>query len=187
MSNLSTKFPPELSLNLPMNKSLSLLLLILLLGVSLLTMSSRTMAAPIETFKFDSPETEKTFHKLSEELRCLVCQNQNIAESNAGLAKDLRLEIYNMLREGKSEQQIVAFMVERYGDYVLYRPPFKPLTWMLWLGPALVFVIAVFVVVRLLKAQSADTKPVSFSKEEEARIKNLHAEQGSKQREGKRS
>ena len=70
----------------------------LLSGITSLTVN----AAPIETFKFESAETEKVFHKLSEELRCLVCQNQNIAESNADLAKDLRLEIYNMLSQGKN-------------------------------------------------------------------------------------
>jgi cytochrome c-type biogenesis protein CcmH len=133
-------------------------------------------AAPIETFKFDSPEKEKVFHKLSEELRCLVCQNQNIAESNADLAKDLRLEIYNMLSQGKTEDEIVSFMVQRYGDYVLYRPPFKPLTWLLWLGPAIVFLIGLLIVVRYLKSQSSQAQPAALSSEEIERINNLHTE-----------
>lgn len=139
-----------------------------------------TIAAPIETFKFDSPETEKVFHKLSDELRCLVCQNQNIAESNADLAKDLRLEIYTMLSEGKSEEEIVDFMVQRYGDYVLYRPPFKPMTWLLWFGPIIIFVLGLIFVVRFMKAQSADTQAETLSEEEVERIKSLHAEQGDK-------
>ena len=139
-----------------------------------------SVAAPIETFKFDSPETEKVFHKLSEELRCLVCQNQNIAESNAGLAKDLRLEIYTMLSEGKSEDEIVDFMVQRYGDYVLYRPPFKPMTWLLWFGPAIIFVFGLIFVVRFMKAQSANVQTESLSEDEVERIKNLHAEQDDK-------
>ena len=144
--------------------------------------SSGSMAAPIETFKFDSPETEKVFHKLSEELRCLVCQNQNIAESNAGLAKDLRLEIYTMLSDGKSEDEIVDFMVQRYGDYVLYRPPFNPMTWLLWFGPAIVFAFGLVYVVRLIKSQSSKTQAESLSDEDIERIKNLHAEQDGKQK-----
>ncbi len=139
----------------------------------MLAMPMTTGAAPVETFRFDSPETERLFHKLSEELRCLVCQNQNIAESNAGLAKDLRLELYNMLTAGKSEAEIIDFMVQRYGDYVLYRPPFKPLTWLLWVGPGLLFVIALFFVVRLVRKQSADSAAPVLSDEEKARIEQL--------------
>jgi cytochrome c-type biogenesis protein CcmH len=151
-----------------MNKQFSILLLL-----GLLVLSTFSVAAPIETFKFDSAETEKTFHKLSEELRCLVCQNQNIAESNADLAKDLRLEIYNMLIDGQTEEEIVDFMVQRYGDYVLYRPPFKPMTWLLWIGPALIFFFGLIFVIRLLKSQSSAEQDISFSEEEAERIKNL--------------
>ena len=136
-----------------------------------------SVAAPIETFKFDSPETEKVFHKLSEEIRCLVCQNQNIAESNADLAKDLRLEIYTMLMKGQTEDEIVEFMVERYGDYVLYRPPFKPMTWLLWFGPAIIFGIGLIFVVRFMKSQDMNRQTESLSEEDLERIKNLHAEQ----------
>ena len=134
------------------------------------------VAAPIETFKFESAETEKVFYKLSEELRCLVCQNQNIAESNSDLAKDLRLEIYNMLSQGKTEDEIVDFMVQRYGDYVLYRPPFKPMTWLLWFGPAIIFGLGVVFAIRLMKAQSSTAIDESLSEEEIERIKSLHAE-----------
>lgn len=147
-----------------------------LLLFSALSASLMVNAAPIETFKFDSPEKEKVFHKLSEELRCLVCQNQNIAESNADLAKDLRLEIYTMLQQGKSEEEIVDFMVQRYGDYVLYRPPVKPMTWLLWFGPAIVFIFGLVFVVRFMKAQTTEAAPDSLSEEEIARINNLHAE-----------
>lgn len=158
-----------------MKKIISILLL-----SGALIFSLESAAAPIETFKFESAETEKVFHKLSEELRCLVCQNQNIAESNADLAKDLRLEIYTMLSEGKTEDEIVDFMVERYGDYVLYRPPFKPMTWLLWFGPVIVFIFGLIYVVRLMKSQSAEVAPDSLSEEEIERIKNLHAEQDNK-------
>ncbi len=147
--------------------------------LSFLILTSTVMAAPIETFKFDSAETEKTFHKLSEELRCLVCQNQNIAESNADLAKDLRLEIYTMLIDGQSEAEIVDFMVQRYGDYVLYRPPFKPMTWLLWFGPAIIFLLGLVFAVRYLKLQNKSQQDEQLSDEEIERIKNLHAERDS--------
>lgn len=160
-----------------MNK---LILIFSLLG--LVSFSSGSFAAPIETFQFDSPETEKVFHKLSEELRCLVCQNQNIAESNAELAKDLRLEIYTMLSEGKTEEEIVDFMVQRYGDYVLYRPPFKPMTWLLWFGPMIVFFIGLIFVARYVKSQTGNEQTAALTKEDIERIKNLHAEQEGKKK-----
>ncbi len=155
-----------------MYKTISNIILLLALSCSL-----SATAAPIETFQFDSPETEKVFHKLSEELRCLVCQNQNVAESNADLAKDLRLEIYTMLTDGKTEEEIVSFMVDRYGDYVLYRPPFKPMTWLLWFGPLIAFLIGLIFVVRYMKSQNMNKQAESLSEADAERIKNLHAGQ----------
>jgi cytochrome c-type biogenesis protein CcmH len=134
-------------------------------------------AAPIETYTFESPEQEETFYKLSDELRCLVCQNQNIAESNADLAKDLRREIYNMINEGQSEEQIIDFMVQRYGDYVLYRPPMKPLTWLLWFGPAIVFLFGVYYAIKRFRSLSTDVPQSDLSEQDIERIKRLHAEQ----------
>ncbi len=142
-----------------------------------LSCSFHVVAAPVEIFQFDSPEKEKIFHKLSEELRCLVCQNQSVAESNADLAKDLRLEIYTMLQKGKTEDEIVSFMVDRYGDYVLYRPPFEPMTWLLWFGPVVIFFFGMIFVVRYMKAQNLSKQVESLSKEDIERIKNLHAGQ----------
>jgi len=130
-------------------------------------------AAPIETFKFDSEHDERLFHKLSEGLRCLVCQNEAIAESNADLAKDLRRQVYNMIRQGKSEDEIKSDMVQRYGDYVLFRPPFKPLTWLLWLGPTVIFFIALFYVIKIVQGQPQQEE-AALSEEEMARINNLN-------------
>jgi len=155
-----------------MYKFLSKIILLIVLSYAV-----STVAAPIETFQFDSPEKEKIFHKLSEELRCLVCQNQSVAESNADLAKDLRLEIYTMLSKGKTEDEIVSFMVDRYGDYVLYRPPFKPMTWLLWFGPIIAFFIGMIFVVRYMKSQNMSKQAESLSEEDIERIKNLHAGQ----------
>lgn len=83
---------------------------------------------------------EKRAKALSEELRCLVCQNQTIADSNAELAVDLRKQVREQLAQGKSDEQVIDYMVERYGDFVLYRPPVKETTWLLWFGPLLLLV-----------------------------------------------
>ena len=106
----------------------------LLLGLLLWTLA----ATAIDPLPFQSEVEERRFQALVAELRCLVCQNQNLADSDADLAKDLRAEVFEMLRAGKSDGEIRDFLVQRYGDFVLYDPPFKPVTWILWLGPALV-------------------------------------------------
>jgi len=107
--------------------------------------------AAIEAYQFDSPQMEADYNKLIAELRCLVCQNQNLAGSDADLARDLRRETYEMLREGKSPEQVVEFMVARYGDFVLYRPQFKSTTYLLWLGPFLLMVGVLYLLVRRLR------------------------------------
>jgi cytochrome c-type biogenesis protein CcmH len=86
------------------------------------------------------PETEARMLRITAELRCLVCQNQTIADSHASLAEDLRQEVREMVRRGDSDQQILDYMTQRYGDFVLYRPPLKGTTWLLWFGPALLLI-----------------------------------------------
>ena len=112
--------------------------------------------AAIEAYEFDSAEMEADYNQLIDELRCLVCQNQNLAGSDAELARDLRRETYDMLREGKSPDQVVDFMVERYGDFVLYRPQFKSSTYLLWVGPFLLLLGVLVVLVRRLRASSPE-------------------------------
>ena len=104
--------------------------------------------AAIEAYQFESPQMEADYNQLINELRCLVCQNQNLSGSDADLARDLRRETYDMLSQGKSPDQVVEFMVARYGDFVLYRPQFKSTTYLLWLGP---FLLLVFVLVLLIR------------------------------------
>jgi cytochrome c-type biogenesis protein CcmH len=103
------------------------------------------------------PVLEKRVMALAEELRCLVCQNQTLADSNAPLAEDLRNQLREKMREGKSDAEVVDFLVERYGDFVLYRPPLKPTTLLLWFGP-LLLLAAGFVVLlrRVLRRRSED-------------------------------
>jgi cytochrome c-type biogenesis protein CcmH len=113
------------------------------------------LQAAIETYEFDSPQIEADYNKLVDELRCLVCQNQNLAGSDADLAQDLRRETYEMLSQGKSPQQVVDFMVERYGDFVLYRPRFKSNTYLLWLGPFLLLMCVLVILVRRLVSRKS--------------------------------
>lgn len=90
-------------------------------------------AAPVGA----DPVIEQRMIKLSEELRCLVCQNESLAGSHAELAEDLRREIRTQMKAGKNDKEVITYLTDRYGDFVLYRPPFKPLTFLLWLGPVL--------------------------------------------------
>ena len=95
-------------------------------------------AASVEVRHFDDPAQQRRYENLVDELRCLVCQNQSLADSDAELAKDLRDEVYKIIQSGKSEDEAVKFLTDRYGDFVLYRPPFKPITLLLWAGPVLI-------------------------------------------------
>jgi cytochrome c-type biogenesis protein CcmH len=89
----------------------------------------------------DDPVIEQRLVNLAEDLRCLVCQNESLAGSKAELAEDLRREIRTQMKAGKDDREVIAYLTERYGDFVLYRPPFKPVTWLLWLGPVLFLII----------------------------------------------
>ena len=130
-----------------------------ILGATAAIASSTTEAAIAA-----DPVAEKRLQHLSEELRCLVCQNQNIADSNAELAQDLRREIRGMIQAGKSDKEIIDFMVVRYGDFVLYRPPVKGITLLLWGGPIALLLLGLFVLQRYLRQRArrmADDRPLS--------------------------
>lgn len=143
----------------------------------LAVMWGSAFAAPVTIYTFDSKDKETIFYKLSDEIRCLVCQNQNIAESNSELAQDLKKQIYTMLQQGKSEDEIVDFLVERYGDYVLFNPPFKPLTWLLWLGPLIIFGVAVLVVLKAIGSQRKEKiNDDEYSADDVARLDGLKSE-----------
>lgn len=101
------------------------------------------------------PVLEKRVMALAEELRCLVCQNQTLADSNAPLAEDLRNQLRERMREGKSDREVVDFLVERYGDFVLYRPPLKATTVLLWFGPLLLLAAGFAVLLRRVQRRRA--------------------------------
>ena len=107
----------------------------LLLAVSLPVLADATGAPKAALPNADDPVIEARLLDLAEDLRCLVCQNESLAGSHAALAEDLRREIRTQMKAGKDDQEVIAYLTDRYGDFVLYRPPFKPVTWLLWLGP----------------------------------------------------
>ncbi len=131
---------------------LAIFLCFLQLGVG----ATRVSASEIrEAALAQDPVAEKRLQGLSEELRCLVCQNQTIADSNAELAQDLRREIRGMISQGRSDKEIIDFMVERYGDFVLYRPPVKGITLLLWGGPLAFLLLGVVLLQRYLRRREA--------------------------------
>ena len=134
-----------------------------------------TAAAQVfESRQFDDPEHARRYQALIAELRCLVCQNQNLADSNAPLAADLREITFNMITEGKSDQEIIDFMVARYGDFVLYRPPLKPATLFLWVGPFLLLALGIWLLMRQLRRRaSAPAATGALSVEERTRLSKL--------------
>jgi len=115
--------------------------------------------AAIEAYEFDSPEMEANFIKLTKELRCLVCQNQSLADSNADLAKDLRRQTYEMLMQGKTPDQVAQYMVDRYGDFILYRPRLKTSTLLLWLGPFVLLLLVLGLVIRHMRGRQKLAPP----------------------------
>lgn len=140
----------------------------------ILLLAASLAYAVIETYEFSSPELEKRYHQLSFELRCPKCQNQNIADSDAPIAKDLRRLLHQQLEAGASDSQIKDFMVARYGEFVLYRPRFSGPTMMLWLAPFFLFVCAaviVFVSFRRRSALSASSD--QLTEQERQRLQGL--------------
>jgi cytochrome c-type biogenesis protein CcmH len=138
----------------------------------LLALFSSFSWAAVEYRQFNDRQQEQRYQKLINELRCLVCQNQTIADSNADLAKDLRRQVYEMLQQGKSQQEIIDFMTRRYGDFVLYNPPLKAKTMILWIGPA-VFIIIGLIVLWIISRRKLTQSEISLSEQEEKRIRQL--------------
>ena len=120
----------------------------------------------------EDPVANKRAVQLAEQLRCLVCQNQSIAESNAELAVDLRRQIREQIGQGRSDAEIVDFMVERYGDFVLYRPPFKATTLLLWFGPPLLLLLGIGVLIRYLRERRKriEQQPLTKAERRQAQL-----------------
>ena len=137
-------------------------------------MMSCSLFAVVEVKEFSSEELRERFQTLVNELRCPKCQNQNLADSNSPISMDLRAEIFRMLEEGKSDQEIVDFLVARYGEFVMYRPPVKKTTLILWLAPALFVVVGVLIVLMIRRRQSARySLALGLESDEQARLDQL--------------
>ena len=121
----------------------------------------------------EDPIVEQRMITISEELRCLVCQNESLAGSRADLAQDLRRELRTLVKANKSDAEIKEYLVSRYGDFVLYKPPFKPVTWMLWVGPFLLLIGAIVVLVRTVRRNQRDTPPAALDPDQRKKAQSL--------------
>ena len=122
----------------------------------------------------EDPLVEKRLIHISEELRCMVCQNESLASSRAELANDLREEVRKLIREDRSDSQIKEYLVTRYGDFVLYRPEVKPLTWVLWFGPFLLLMLAIIGMAYYLRQrQAAQTGGPALSDEDRRKVQEI--------------
>lgn len=145
------------------------------------------LGAVVDIREFSSPENRERYHRLVDELRCPKCQNQNLAGSDSEIALDLRSELHRLLEEGKTDREIKEFMVARYGDYVLYKPPLQSNTLLLWWGPPIIFGVALLIVLTLVwrrrRLLAADTA-LQLSSEDQARLDALLAQKSSTQANG---
>jgi len=144
---------------------------ITLLGLLIFALNPITQAG-IEARQFTDPAQERRYHKIVDEMRCLVCQNQNLSDSNAKLALDLRDKIYGMVKDNQTDQQIADYMVNRYGKFILYNPPLDPVTSFLWLGPLILVIAAVILLLFNIKTRS-NARPVEISAEDHKRSQKL--------------
>lgn len=139
------------------------------MGVALSASEVPKMARPMA----EDPVLEARLIAISEELRCLVCQNESLASSHAELAQDLREEVRGLIRQGKSDPDIKQYLVQRYGDFVLYRPAFKPTTYLLWLGPFVLLVLGLVMLWRVLRQRRPQNAATELSAQERERVQSL--------------
>lgn len=142
----------------------------ILLFITFISFNLSSFAA-IDSYQFDNMEQERAFQDLAKQLRCPKCQNQNILDSNAGLALDMRNKTYEMVKAGRSEQQVIDYMVARFGNFVRYDPPMTPATIFLWLGPLFFILMGVVFLIRFSK--KSNQQDSSFDPSESKRLKEI--------------
>jgi cytochrome c-type biogenesis protein CcmH len=153
--------------------------------LSLLAFATAPVPADVtlESFTFSTPAEQEHFRELIGQLRCLVCQNETLADSDADLAHDLRKEVYEMMKSGKSDQEVIDFLVKRYGDFVLYKPPVKPSTYIIWYGPFALLGIAALLLMRAVGRQRQVEEP-PISEEDRKRLEALLGDETGKGKRG---
>lgn len=146
---------------------------LLILLFSSIAFSSLVNAGPVDTYEFKNDQMRDRYQTLVKELRCPKCQNQNLADSNSQIAVDLRDKVYVMINENKTDEQIIDFMVLRYGDFVLYSPKVNKQTYVLWFGPLAAFILGMFVLFFMLrKKKTPETEPI-LSAEEKSKLQHI--------------
>lgn len=123
-------------------------------------------SATVDSYEFDTPQQRERFNTLIEELRCPMCQNQNIADSDAMISHDMRRKVYNLVKQGKTEAEVIEYMKSRYGDFIYYKPPVTPVTLWLWLAPVLFAAIAILVVFLRRKSAPPEDMAAKLAKAE---------------------
>ncbi|WP_371374230.1 cytochrome c-type biogenesis protein CcmH [Thalassotalea aquiviva] len=149
--------------------------ILLLIASASLFYAFAAFASPVDTYVFKDEQTRQQFQLLTKELRCPKCQNQNLADSNSPIAADLREIIYQQLQQGKSNDEIIDYMVYRYGDFVLYKPKVNKMTYVLWFGPVLLFIAvlgAIFMSLRR-RTQGDEQEQDRLSADEQAKLEQL--------------
>jgi len=172
----------------PWAVGLYLFIFVMAVGASIDDLSDRVAAPAMAAMDadeiLDDPALEERARAISKELRCLVCQNQSIDDSDADLARDLRALVRERLLAGDSDEDIIAFATERYGDFVLLRPPMKPSTWALWYGPLVILMIAglgMFVYIRRRRDEPVAKAVETLSSDEQAKLDRLLGRQDTKE------
>ena len=135
--------------------------------------AAQIAGAAINAYDFQDPAEEQRFRSLIAELRCPKCQNQNIADSNAPLSQDLRQKVYEMMQQGQSNADIKDYLVQRYGDFITYSPPLKPITWPLWFGPFILMIAIAFMLRSWIRKRSRVEPGTPLDPQEQARLKSL--------------
>jgi len=141
----------------------------------ILGLGATVLAWDVRPASGDDPVVEKRLMALSKELRCLVCQNETLADSQAGLAEDLRREIREQIKAGKSDQEIISFLTQRYGQFILYRPQVTPTTYLLWFGPFVLLIGGLFVLFRFIRHHRDSVKETPLSADDRRRATELLA------------
>ena len=149
------------------------LLSLITFNLVLILSAISAQASPVDTYEFRDEVTKIRFQELSRELRCPKCQNQNLADSNSPIAADLRKELYELLQQGKADSEVINFMVDRYGEFVLYRPRVSSLTYILWFGPIVLILLGIVVVIMIVRRKPIDKKDLALTAEQQDKLKKF--------------